>query len=48
MNDNDFDGGYIVTDYKGKEESIIIPETIDGLPVKAIGKNAFFQCTILI
>lgn len=44
MKDNqisDFDGGYIITKYTGSEEHVEIPETIDGVAVKVIGKDVF-------
>jgi beta-glucosidase len=34
-------GGIIITGYAGSERNIVIPPTINGLPVTAVGKNAF-------
>ena len=30
MKESDFEGGYIINNYKGKEEYVEIPETING------------------
>jgi len=34
--------GVVITEYKGKATSVRIPATIQGLPVKEIGKRAFY------
>lgn len=34
-----------ITKYLGNSSKVIIPEIIDGLPVKRIGNNAFANCT---
>ena len=39
------DGTAEITRYKGKEENLSIPETLDGLPVTGIGDYAFSYCT---
>ena len=33
-----------ITEYKGTEKEVIIPNTLDGYPVKVIGSCAFFNC----
>lgn len=33
--------GYVIDGYKGKEKEVVIPETINKKPVKAIGEEAF-------
>lgn len=35
------DGSVTIVKYNGTSENIVIPDTIDGLPVKAIGDSAF-------
>ena len=47
---NDFkyevdDGKVTITDYTGAGGDVIVPAEIDGLPVTAIGDNAFCHCT---
>jgi hypothetical protein len=34
-------GGYVITKYTGDDTHVIIPDTIDGLPVTEIAKNIF-------
>ena len=34
-------GGIEITDYKGDSKDVVIPETVDGQPVKSIGYKAF-------
>ncbi len=36
-----------ITGYTGKDELLIIPRKIDGLPVTSIGSSAFYKCTII-
>lgn len=36
-----------VTGYSGTGGDVVIPDSIDGVPVKAIGENAFMRCTSL-
>ena len=36
-------GGITITGYKGSVKNVVIPETINGLPVIAIGNSAFFE-----
>lgn len=33
--------GYVICGYRGKEDEVAIPEKIDGLPVIAVGEDAF-------
>ena len=45
---NDFeyvitDGKAVITKYKGNAETVVIPEVIDGIPVRSIGKKAFYK-----
>lgn len=35
------EGGIAITTYRGKDQEVVIPETIDGQPVVEIGDNAF-------
>lgn len=35
------DGGAVITGYTGKEEDVLVPESLDGLPVTGIGDKAF-------
>ncbi len=37
--------GIKITEYFGNEESVVIPDKIDGKPVTVIGDNAFYQHT---
>ena len=39
------DGKVTITNYTGKGGDVVVPDTIDGLPVTAIGDNAFCYCT---
>ena len=39
-----YDNDIIIDKYKGKEEDVIIPEEINGIPVTAINSNAFKNC----
>ena len=32
-----------ITKYKGKAKTVVIPEVIDGIPVRSIGKKAFYK-----
>ena len=41
------DGQVIITGYEGSNKGVIIPNTIENLPVTAIGKDAFKDCTYL-
>ena len=41
------DGGVILTNYKGNEPDVVIPDMIDGMNVVAIGENAFKYSSIL-
>ena len=34
-----------ITGYKGRAEKLVIPESIEGIPVTAIGDRAFSDCT---
>jgi hypothetical protein len=36
-------GGITITGYRGTEKTIVIPETIGGLPVTIIGNKAFYR-----
>ncbi len=36
-----------ITDYKGKDKRVVIPETIEGYTVTAIGNSAFWNCITL-
>ena len=50
MNDFDFSvtfGKVTITRYKGIGGDVVIPDTIDGRPVTAIGESAFACCTVL-
>jgi hypothetical protein len=38
------DGTITITGYTGQNESVMIPSTINGLPVTHIGTNAFYGC----
>ncbi|MDE6592833.1 MAG: leucine-rich repeat domain-containing protein, partial [Oscillospiraceae bacterium] len=39
--------GYVrINKYKGSETSVVIPDTIEGLPVKTINENAFYDLNI--
>ena len=40
-------GGVTITSYTGKEKRVILPSTIDGYPVVAVGDRAFMDQTIL-
>ena len=40
-------GTITITGYTGPEGSVVIPGTINGLPVTRIGDRAFFQCSSL-
>jgi hypothetical protein len=40
-------GAITITGYTGHGGAVTIPDTINGLPVTAIGDSAFFDCTIL-
>ena len=35
--------GYILKEYKGTSESVIIPDTYKGLPITEIGASAFYD-----
>ncbi len=37
----------IITGYSGAEGAVVIPDTIEGLTVTAIGDSAFYNCTSL-
>ena len=39
------DGKVTITGYTGKDRDVVVPDTIDGLPVTCIGDNAFCYCT---
>lgn len=41
-------GGIVIDKYKGEQEVVTIPESIDGLPVTAIGPQAFDKNIYLI
>ncbi|MBQ9902015.1 MAG: sigma-70 family RNA polymerase sigma factor [Clostridia bacterium] len=41
------DGGVILTNYKGNEPNVVIPDTLDGMNVVAIGQNAFKYSRVL-
>jgi hypothetical protein len=36
-------GGITITGYRGSEKTVVIPETIGGLPVTIIGNKAFYR-----
>ena len=36
-------GGIEITKYKGKAQKLVIPDEIEGIPVVAIGYNAFWK-----
>ncbi len=36
---------YVVVDYDGESEEVVIPATFNGKPVKEIGEEAFYMCT---
>ena len=36
-----------ITRYSGKDETVVIPETLDGYPVSAVGEEAFMHCSLL-
>ncbi|GHV56789.1 hypothetical protein AGMMS49579_21780 [Spirochaetia bacterium] len=38
-------GAVTITGYTGNETAVVIPATIEGLPVTAIGREAFWNCT---
>lgn len=41
------DGGEVtITEYTGTSEHVLIPDTIDGLPVTALGHRAFYEKTV--
>lgn len=41
------DGGEVtITEYIGESEHVLIPDTIDGLPVTALGHQAFYEKTV--
>jgi hypothetical protein len=40
-------GTVTITGYTGTNADVVIPSTIDGLPVTAIGDSAFIYCTSL-
>lgn len=40
------DGEVTITDYIGTSEHVLIPDTIDGLPVTALGHRAFYEKTV--
>lgn len=41
------DGGEVtITEYVGTSEHVLIPDTIDGLPVTALGHRAFYEKTV--
>lgn len=41
------DGGEVtITEYIGTSEHVLIPDTIDGLPVTALGHQAFYEKTV--
>ena len=40
--------GIEITKYKGKEQLVVIPATIQGLPVKRIGTEAFYENNNLV
>ena len=40
-------GTITITGYTGSGGAVIIPDTINGLPVTSIGMNAFYSCTSL-
>jgi hypothetical protein len=39
-----YDGGVVITDYKGKGDDVVIPPTIGGKPVRGIGEESFGGC----
>ncbi len=39
---------YTVTDYKGSDTEVTIPESYNGIPIEAIGDSAFKNCTSII
>ena len=41
------DGTVTITGVKGSASNIVIPATVDGLPVTSIGSDAFYGCTSL-
>ena len=41
------DNSYILNQYKGNSQSIVIPDTVNGKPVKMIGENVFSNCANL-
>ena len=42
------EGGHAeITGYNGSEKNLIIPDTLDGVPVTSIGQQAFVNCTVL-
>ena len=40
------DGEVTITEYIGTSEHVLIPDTIDGLPVTALGHRAFYEKTV--
>ena len=42
------DGNVTITDCSQSATEVVIPETIDGYPVTAIGQEAFYECISLI
>ena len=40
-------GAITITGYTGAGGAVVIPSTINGMPVTSIGSNAFFNCTSL-
>lgn len=40
------DGEVTITEYIGESEHVLIPDTIDGLPVTALGHRAFYEKTV--
>ena len=38
-------GGVTITGYTGRASALVIPATIEGLPVTTIGEGAFSLCT---
>lgn len=40
------DGEVTITEYTGTSEHVLIPDTIDGLPVTALGHRAFYEKTV--
>lgn len=40
------DGEVTITDYIGENEHVLIPDTVDGLPVTALADKAFYEKTV--